>query len=272
MPSLDIPVPTLKGASAGVAQLEKPLEVLSAEVTFPDGAAFGQTTLGTPNAAAGFFVYRQPSALLTQVFDENAKAWVADPGPAVVNLKPKPFVFQEGDPAARWQSLLVAVGQKDAAGADQFKKATGGFPRYFFRAFFAGEHGGVAHSGLSAPTAPVTFISALDAMRAGIKAGDDQTPENATEIVFFLRNSALDIIGSVEIRSEGGSARVEISNRDAAGTKKAVVRLLPNGDVEVTPAPGRDIIFGGPLNADRIFFQPANATGAAVGAKVWLTP
>jgi hypothetical protein len=262
-----VPTPTVvyKPAGPGLAALEKPLEVRSAKVVFPDGAEFGQAS-GT----AGFFVYREQLAGAMEIWNEEAKQWQADPGGATGALKPKPLIFKADDPAAPWQSPVVAAGQKDKDGKDQFSRAKPDFPRYYFRTFFSGESGGVAYEGLSAPAASVRFVSALDALRAGINVGEDETPEDATEITLFLKDAALRVLGSVFIKSEGGTARVEVSNFQA-GAQRAVVRLLPNGDIELRPAAGRSVVLGGPLLAGSINYQPADpVSGAAVGAKKWL--
>jgi hypothetical protein len=267
MPGMIVPTPTVdyKSVGPGLAALEGLLELRSPKVVFPDGSEFGQAS-GT----AGFFVYRQPAAAPVEIWNDELKRWEADPGPSPGALKPKPLIFKADDAAAPWQSPIVAAGQKDKDGKDQFGKAKPDFPRYHFRTFFAGESGGIAYEGLSAPTAPVRFVSALDAMRAGINVGEDETPEDATEITLFLKDSSLRVLGSVHIRSEGGSARVEVSNAQG-GAQRAVVRLLPNGDIELQPAAGRSVVLGGPVLAGSINYQPADPfTGAAVGGKKWL--
>lgn len=266
MSHLVVPTPTLKfeAIAAGVAPLETPLEVRTAKVLLPDGSEFAQTNLGT----AGFFVYRKPSAATTELWNEEAKNWQPDPGPAVSGLKPKPLIFKEGDPFP-WQAPLVAAGQKDKNEKDQFKKAKFGFPVYFFRAFFSATLNAVPVSGLSNPSAAVSFVSALDAIRAGVAVGEDETPKDATEITVFLRDASLKTLGSVMIRAEGASARLEISN-SVAGAQRAVLRIRPNGDVEIQPGGGGNVIVGGPMLADRIFYQPADISGNPTGGKKWL--
>jgi hypothetical protein len=266
MPSLVVPTPTLKfdAVAAGVAPLEKPIEVRTAKVILPDGSEFAQANLGT----AGFFVYRKPSAATTELWNEDLKQWQADPGAAAINLKPKPLIFKEGDPLP-WQAPLVAAGQKDKNDKDQFKKAKFGFPVYFFRTFFSATINAAPVSGLSNPSAAVSFVSALDAVRAGVAVGEDQTPKDATEITVFLRDAGLVTLGSLTIRAEGSSARVELSN-SVGGAPKAVLRLRPNGDVEILPGGGGNLIVGGPLLADRVFYQPADAVGNSTGGRKWL--
>lgn len=266
MPGLVVPTPTLKfeAVAAGVAPLEKPLEVRTAKVLLPDGSEFAQTNLGT----AGFFVYRKPSAATTELWNEDAKEWQTDPGPAVSGLKPKPLIFKDGDPIP-WQAPLVAAGQKDKNEKDQFKKAKFGFPVYFFRAFFSATLNAVPVSGLSNPSAAVSFVSALDAIRAGVAIGEDETPKDATEITVFLRDAGLKTLGSLVIRAEGTSARLELSN-SVGGAQRAVLRILANGDLEIHPGGGGNVIVDGPLLADRVFYQPADAAGNPIAGKKWL--
>jgi hypothetical protein len=266
MPNLSAPTPSVeyKPPPPAPAALEKPLEIRCAKVTFPDGSEFVQAS-GT----AGFFAYREPSAGVLEIWNEDAKRWEPDPGAQVGALKPKPLIFKEGD-AAPWQSPLVASGQKDKDGKDQFAKAAPDFPRYSFRSFFSGARDGQAFTGLSAPSAPVRFASALDSMRAGLSLGEDETTENATELTIALKDAALRVVGSIFIKAEGGSARVEISNAQS-GAQRAVVRLLANGDIELQPAAGRNLVMRGPVQAGSIFYQPADPfTGSAVGEKKWL--
>ena len=232
----------------GLAMLEKPLIIRCAAVTGSGGAALGRDRF----SAAGFLVYRQTAAGSSlEIWNENAKQWEPDPGGAPADQKPKPFAYQEGE-TFPWQGLLVAVSQKDAAGLNQFQADTGGsgYPRYSFRAFFASADKGSPTSVTSAPSQSIRFISLMDAIRAGIRVGEGQTPEDATEVHFFLRDSSRRVVGSVEIRADGGSARIEISNRSGAGAKLAVVRLLPAGDVEIQPPAGGKVQVLGALEVD----------------------
>lgn len=266
MTGLIIPTPVLqfKPVATGLAALEKPLEVRCAKVLLPDGAEFGQSNLGT----AGFFVYRRRTATLYELWDEDAKEWKPDPGTAVANFKPKPLIFKQGDPFP-WQAPLVAAGQKDKNDKDQFSKAKFGFPLYYFRAFFSATVNAVQISALSSPSSTVSFVSTMDAMRAGVAVGEDETPENASEITLFLRDPNLRAIGAVVIRQDASSALVEISN-SSGGAQRAVIRLRANGDIELQPGSAGKITVNGPVMAEQIFYQPADPSGTATGAKKWL--
>jgi hypothetical protein len=266
MADLLVPTPTLdfKPVDIGLAMLEKPVAVKCGAVTFPDLSNFVQTNLGT----AGFFMYRQLNVGPAEVWNDENKLWEPDPGGNVGTLKTKTLIFKEGDPFP-WQTPLVAAGQKDKNDDDQFAKAAPLFPQYFFRAYFATDLNGVSFTGLSGPTAPIRFISAQDAILAGVTIGEDETPENATELTVFLRDAGRQLIGSFQIFRDGGSSRIEISNRQF-GSQRAVIRLLPSGDIEIEPEAGREVIVRGPINGDRIFYQPANLVGSPIGPKKWL--
>lgn len=261
MPTLNVPTPTLEfeAVAPGLAALEKPVEVRCGAPTFPDGSPFAEDDLGT----AGFFVYRQQGPATTELWSEGAKRWEPDPGAAVAGFKTRPLVFSQGG-AAPWRGPLVAAGQKDEGHQPQFQPTTADFPRYLFRAYFAASRKGQPFSGLSAPSAPVRFVGLLDAMRAGLGLGDGESPEDATLVRMFLRDANLQFAGLVEIRREGSSAVVEISNREA-GSQRAMIRLKSNGDVEVEPAGGRHIVLSGP-----VLYQPADANGIPVGLKKYL--
>lgn len=273
MPSLSVPIPNLKfeaiaPSQQNLAVLEKPLEVRCSAVQFPNGMTFEQKH----QKIAGFFIYRRQIAPIIEIWDEAAKQWIPDPGEAIASLKPTPFAFKSEDTSHPWLGLLVPAAQKDKTEKPQFDKAgSSGFPQYFFRAYFASNDKTGDFSGLSSPSLALRFINILDAIQAGIAVGEGQTPANATEIQLFLRNSNLQVIGSVEIIAEGNSTKIEIANRNAGGVKQAIVRLLSTGDVEIQPAPGKSVKVSGAIEGDRIFYQPADATGNPIGSKRWLS-
>lgn len=255
MPDLAVPTPvvTFDRVASGAATLEKPIDVKCAAVMFPNGNAFDQSKLG----AAGFFTYRQsaPGALF-HIWDEGAKEWTPDPGAPLPDAQPKPFAFKQGDPLP-WQGLLIAVGQKDKAGQNQFAPAVNDFPLYFTRAYFASTVAGTPFSGLSAPSASVRFIRVADTMLAGVEIGEGEEPPNATQIRVFLRYPEKHNIGIVQITRSGSDAQVDIANLNANGSVKAVIRLLANGDISLEPAPGRRVIVAAPLETETILYRPA---------------
>jgi hypothetical protein len=273
MPSLSVPIPSLKfeaidPSQPNLAVLEKPIEVRCSVVQFPNGTPFEQKH----QKVAGFFIYRRQIASIVEIWDEASKQWIPDPGEAIADLKPIPFAFKSEDTSQPWMGLLVPAAQKDKTDKSQFIKAgSSGFPQYFFRAYFGSNDKIGDFSGLSSPSLALRFTNILDAIRAGIAVGEEETPANATEIQLFLRNSDRQVIGSVEIVADGNSTQIEIANRDAGGVKQAIVRLLSTGDVEIQPAPGRQVRVAGFIDGDRIFYQPADAVGNPIGSKRWLS-
>jgi hypothetical protein len=271
MPELTVPQPllTFEPLVAGVAALEKPVRVQCDNVTTPSGAVFGAEQLGT-GGAAGYFIYRQQPTAPPEIWDEAQKRWVAETATALDELKPKPFAFQPQEPLP-WQGIIVAVGQKDADDAAQFSTGVTGFPQYFVRALFVDADGGAPVRGLSAPSLPLRFLSAGEGMRAGLRVVPDGKPASATQLEVFLLDAGRQVLGTVQIKADGGAGRIEISNRASAAGASAVIRLVPGGDVELEPAAGASVVVKGPLSAGRIHYQPADATtGTPVGTPRWL--
>lgn len=270
MSDISIPIPIVKGedVALGLTIMEKLIKVSCAAVVFNDGTVFNQSNLGT----AGFFIYRLMTAISpTEIWNEDNKIWEPDSGTIPSSLKLKPLLFKQGDPFP-WQGPLVAVGQKDKNDNDQFQQATGLYPQYFIRAYFASMRNGNLISDLSAPSSTIRFVSITDVMRAGIRV--DKKPETANEVELFLRNDTRQDIGLVTIKNDGNQGRIEISNFDAIGGLKAQIILHSTGDIEIRPASGRQIIFSGTIgsiNAERIFYQPADINGNPIGVKRWLS-
>jgi hypothetical protein len=263
MATLTIPAPTLKydPVETGLATLEKTVEVHCGAVTFPDGSSFTQTQQKT----AGFFVYRK-FATAIEVWNETAQQWQPDPGEAIAALKPKPFAFKS-DQLEPWQSLFVPAGETAGEKIPLFQKASTGF-LYFFRAAFVSNDKTGAIAGLSAPSPPVQFSGLLETIKAGIKINTEDI-KDTTEIELFLRDEGRRIIGSVTISSGGGSAQVEIANKDASGTPRAVVQLLSSGDIVLRPIAGGRVRVDGLLETENILYLPS-APGS-IGFKRFLT-
>jgi hypothetical protein len=234
-----------------MAILEKPVLVRAAAARRPDGTPVPPRDL----ALAAWLVYRQ-AAGPPEVWDEAAGRWkpAATVDPATV--KPTPLMSKEGDPFP-WQGVLMAAAAPpDATGTPRYQKSVAGAPSYFVRTYFVStpEAGGLV--GLSAASAGVQFVGFTDSLRAGLAVGEGETPSSATRVGMFLRDASLQSIGRIEIESAGPRSKVEVTN----GTGAAIV-LLPNGDVEVRPSPGRSILLAGPLEAGRVTFEPAGAPG-----------
>ena len=247
MATLTVPVPALQfdASGPGIATLEKPVTVVGRPVALPDGTPITDQMVPL---TAGFFLYRQvPSSAAAQIWDGDQQLWKTASDSIVAALKPKPLAYQKDQPA--WQGVFLAAAEKGAVEA--------GANSYFFRTWFQAPFAGSTVSGLSLPSPSVRFVAAVDAAQAGIKL---QSPESATEIQVFLRNSSKQLIGSVRLSNDSGQAKIEISN--ATG---AVVRVTAQGDIEIQPAAGRSVVLQGPLMAQNINYLPQGS-----GTAQWL--
>jgi hypothetical protein len=261
MTDLIVPIPTwtVEGESVPLVRLDKPIEVLCGPATFDSERSFTMEDLGR----TGFFVYRQLSAFAQEeIWNEAIKSWQP---PGALDPAPEPTAFAP-NPASpgMWKGILVAAGQEDSSDQPKFSKATPDFPRYTLRAYFSSRSPDTL-SGLSGPSLPIRFISLQDAILAGLRIPDDETPETAEEIRYFLRVGASDVAW-VQLQRSGSGAEIEVSN--SAG---ASLRLLPTGDIMLSPAAGRHIFIEGPTEMEGIFYQPSDAAGNPSGTKRWLT-
>jgi hypothetical protein len=229
MTSLPTPSPVLafEDAGDGIAMLEKPIELRASPVSLADGSSLRPDRL----TAAGFFVFRRTAPAATaEVWDEASGAWRNAASLPIAGLEPAPFAFLPDEPQP-WFTIFVAAGQKDAAEADRFRRAVLGYPRYFFRSYFAPKEDVGATPVLSAPTAELQFIGVADRVRAGIAAGSNESLEDARELHLFLRNESLQLIGEVGIYNQGGQARIELVKWDGGATPTARVSLNADGTI-----------------------------------------
>jgi len=242
MTVLTIPLPTLQfdAVAPGLATLEKPVTVVSKPVVLPDG---GAVTDQLVPMTAGFFLYRQiPSSAFAQVWNTDQKLWQTATDSLAATLKPKPLAYRKEQPA--WQGVFVPAGEKGAVEA--------GINSYFFRTWFQAPFAGSAISGLSAPSALVKFIAGPDAAQAGVKLQPQDAP---VEIQLFVRDPNRQLIGSVHLSNDSGQGKIEVSNSTGA-----VVRITKDGDIEIQPASGRNIVLGGTLQAQNISYVPVGST------------
>lgn len=240
MVALTVSKPTLEFKGSGSAA------ILEQPVTLKIGPV-GVDASGL--SAFGVLPYRRLSASAgVEVWDEGAKAWKPDPGPAVADLKSVALAFKEGE-AEPWQGVIVAAGGKDGAGNPQFAKAAAGYPLYSFRGVFVAKE--AADPTLGDPSDNVTFVSGSDKNLVAIGPGEDEELDAATIARLLLKDASLSEIGQVLIERIGGSARVTISN--SAG---ATVTLESDGSIQLAPAAGKSVVVSGNLDADRITYLP----------------
>jgi hypothetical protein len=249
--ALSAPVPTLDAPGAP-ASLERALTVAMAAVSFPDGAPLGQPQAGK----AGVFLYRTAvSGGAEEIWNEGAQRWQAPPAD-LAPLQPTPFNFKAGQPQP-WQAMVVAAGQKDAAGAMRFDKASGGFPRYRARAYLEATQDGIKHAGISAASADWTFASEADQARFKIDLFGQQA-KTATRARLVIKNPNLSDAAYIEVHADSGN-EVEIVRCDAAGAALASIVIAGNGDIRLKPA-GK-VVIDGNLEVNEVSYLPSNGGG-----------
>jgi hypothetical protein len=243
--TLTVPTPALAydALAPGVAPRELPVSVGIGPVTSA-GAPLDPVGL----AAFGLLALRRLTAAgPNQMWSSAATSWVPDPGGAYADQSGEPLVF---DPAAAppWSAVLIGSAGKDAAGQPQYAKAVGGYPTYSFRAVFRAKDG---QSGASAASEAVSFGSVSDKSLLVVGPPEGEEPDEATQLLFQLKNTARVVIGGLEVHRDEPGARVEL--RNAAG---ASVVLRADGSIEVLPAAGRTVVTGD-LDAGRITYLPS---------------
>lgn len=231
MSTLSVAAPSLQAAlsAPGLAVLEKPVTVAAGAVTLPDGTPLTDQTAGV---VAGFFLHRRKGSSITEAWDETQKQWRVPSDALLMTLKPKPLAWKKETGA--WEGLFVASADKDAVQA-------GTTTEYLVRTFFQAPFGGSTLAALSAPSPALRFVAMIDAVQAGLKI---ESPESATEVTVFLRNSAKQPIGSVLLINKSGSARIELSNSTGA-----YVRITEDGDILLQSANTRHVYINGGLVA-----------------------
>jgi hypothetical protein len=258
-PTLALPPPRLALPAGAPALLERALDVTLAEIRYSDGVLLDQSAA----TKSGVFVYRTQSAGAgEELWNDAAKAWQpAPPDPAA--MTPAPFTYKTGDPAP-WRAVVIAAGQKDAAGQDRYAKADPShFPRYRVRAFVTARRDGDEYVALSAPSTDWLFASAAENARFGVALGAGETAQNATSARMQIKSAALAPAAYVEIRTAGGNA-VEIAC-DTGGGVLARVLLRADGAIVLTPRPGQRVVIDGAVETGEILYQPSGG-----GAKRWL--
>ncbi len=234
---LTVPQPQLSQEEATANQFagEKPIILTCEPVTFPDG-----TLLVTENAVEfGFLLYRILLGGRVEVWDEKKLDWL----PESASLPERQTLFRQND---RWQSILIAIGQKDRAGKPKFIERSSGFPKYFVRCFFRGRDAqGMEHVGESPRSLSVEIFGLGERDRAGLKMAPESPPK-AKEIRLFLKDSALiQEQGKVVIREDTGSGIVV--ELIANGAK---ITLERNGEISLTPASGQVVRVKGDLRVE----------------------
>lgn len=252
--TLTVPVPQLvTNPPAGPPELEKPVKVTLGPLRYADGSAVAAADA----TKVGAFIYRNLGGA-DELWNDASKSWGAPVADAELAARsPLPLLASTDQPGS-WQGTLVAVGIKDAAGADRFKKATGGTPRYRLRAFAQATRAGATSVGLSGFSSELQFVSAADNQRFTI-GFDTATAKDCNRVRFTLKNAAMVQTGFVEIRTTSGR-EIEIANCDGGGNVLARLLLGAAGEIRLEPAAGQAVILGGRLEAKEIRYLPHNQT------------
>lgn len=249
MSALGVPVPELAWKPPGGApQLQQPVDLKLPVLLFPDGAEATEADA----QIVGAYVYRLGVAG-EELWNETEQRWTevpAEPGA----LPPLALTYKAGDPFP-WQGMLVAIGQKDKDDNPRFAAASGGAPSYRLRAYARFQRDGVEFTGLSAPSPELQFVDAQQGERFKVLM-DPEDLQQVQEIRLLLKNASLDEAGYLKITTRGGQ-QVEIANCDASGNALASVLLRADGSILLQPAPGRKVVLGGDLEAQRIRYQPS---------------
>lgn len=247
----------------GRVVIEKEIKLRLSPVIRPDGSVFEDTDLGM----AGFFTYREPAVGVTEIWNEETQSWEADPGTDVSDFQSISLIFQADDPFP-WWTTVMALGQKAADGTDKFQQAVGApgveYPLYFFRCYFGMEmEDDTMLTGLSPATAPIRFIEIGETVLAGLRM--DKSPDEASQMQLFLRDTNRRLIGMVELRRLGNASRlslvkldnmenpvsrmtiaedghIEVVAHEREASLRTEIQLAATGDIEISAAPGKAVV------------------------------
>jgi hypothetical protein len=232
--ALSVPVPILRnpGGAGTVVNPEQPIELDCNPVLFPGGA---ELTL-TNARRADYLLQREFGPGTYESWDEEAKRWV----PETDEPAPQRLLHKDG----RWQAILVAVGQKDATGADKLATVPQTHvPRYSARCFFTGvDSAQTEHEGQSPRSVPVEIpaVSTREQQRASVEI-EPKPASAATSVRLFLKDAGLVERGRVEIREEAGGFAIELR----AGTTRLTVSS--GGEIVLAPTAGQFVRVDGTL-------------------------
>jgi hypothetical protein len=231
--------------AGGHAALEKEIRVHVAPVRFADG-----TPVSAPDvrkAAGLIYRWNTPSAA-TEIWNAKARAWQSIGAQDLYAVAGLPFMPDEATPAG-WEGFVIAMGGKDQWGNPQFATAVAHYPHYRMRAVFTAEVGPSVFKGMSADSAAFEFISTRENSRFGVGL-NPSSPADATHFSLFLKNSALEVVGSIEVDAD----RTVVVTNFSGGVALASVTLEPDGDISLAPATGKRVIIAGDLDVGRVTY------------------
>jgi hypothetical protein len=247
------PALTFKPVGGRYAPLENAVTLSFSAIHFPDGSAM---TADDFAGAQALLSRRMAAGSGVDVWDGTARAWRPAGSVNLNQLTGVPLVPPKIG-ATAWEGVLVAAGQKDAAGVPQIQPAAAHFPQYRLRGVFRANRGGADASGLGPESGPLEFASAV----AGARFGADLSPDadGATRVRIVLRDATARATGMLEIDTSAGNAVVTLANFDGLGSALATVTLQADGAIRIAPSAGRRVILAGDLEAEHIKYLPAGA-------------
>ncbi len=231
--ALIVPIPKLEqdGADGPIFVPEKRIMLSCDAARLADGSIMPPDRL----SKFGYLLYRQ-NAGMNEVWDEANQEWKGESG----SIEPVVLAYQDNI----WKTVLIAIGQKDKYGNKKFlSDPSTGYPKYFVRCFFAGtDSSGADHQGTSPASTPVQVLAEGAQNRAGLIIEPKAAPpREAEKIRLFLKDKALSQEkATIEIREQGVGYQIVLTNG-------AVVSLTGNGDIELTPLTGKQVIVNGNL-------------------------
>jgi hypothetical protein len=233
---LTVPQPTLsqEGTAGNWLTVQKPIKVACGPVRFPDG-----TAVGTENVVqCGFSLYRERTVGTVEVWDKTGKVWTT-----LGSAPERETLFFMED---KWQSVIVAVGQKDRANQNKFgTDPLTRFPNYFVRcSFVAKDVQGSEHTGESTNSQAVEIVDPSEQKRAGLSM-EPMDPADAREIRLFLKDAALvDEQGKIVIKEDGGGFLIELKSSGA------MLAINKDGEITLNPRPGQAVRIEGDVHVN----------------------
>jgi hypothetical protein len=218
------PVLTQESVTGTNFGFNKPIELRSTGITFPDGRPLVMDN----TLAAGFLLYRETAqGAVTAWREEDPRSWIAPiPGP-----EPQPLLYHENV----WKSILVAIGEQDAQKNDKFDPQAN--PRYYVRTFFAGKDvHGARHEGESPPSNFFQLDTAAQPPPnelAGIVI-DPPDLQKATTLRAFLKHKTLPERTELTLQSTAAGVTATLSHTSGTVTTTTRSIVLDATGVRVT--------------------------------------
>jgi hypothetical protein len=150
--------------------------------------------------------------------------------------------------------VLAAAGQTDQDGAPRFLPVEEGGGAYQVRLFLRAKRAGVVFLGLSPASAALRFTRTVGKERFKIEF-DTDGPQDCAVVTLRLADAAQ--VPAAFLRLRAGTRDAELAVCDGFGVVRARIRLTAEGDIELSPAPGRRLIVNANVEAEHIRYRPS---------------